>query len=1036
MRAHAAGRSRRHPGAFTLNHPPEPHRASGEDVAPADELPDPASGRGRALAWLAAFALVTTLALIAVVEVRTSYIQSEVLPDYAGSLSWRVEPGPSPSIRFPTEGPSDIRLGYALLPQFSRRLTDRGYVVANQARFSDALGTYVDHGFFPPYREKMQSGATLSDCRGELMFAARHPQRQYASFDAIPPLVRDTLLFIENRRLLDPQRPRLNPALEWTRLGRAVVAQAARIVDDEASAPGGSTLATQIEKYRHSADGVTYSAGEKLRQMVSATVRTYREGRETLPARQHLVLEYLNTVPLSAAAGFGEVLGLGDGLWAWFGADFEQTNALLVQAGDEASLSRRALALRQVLALMIAHRRPSYYLARGREDLEVLADAHLRLLASAGQIDAALRDAALAVRLPFRAGGEDPQSLRAPLSKGASSMRSRLAGLLDVSQYDLDRLDLQAATTLDRRLQASVETFLGRLGDVDFARQSELIGERLIDPARIGEVRYAFTLFERGEGENRVRVQTDTSGAAFDINEQAKLELGSTAKLRVLATYLEIVAELHERIASGEARTDADDTARDPISRWAEARLAAQPDLTLEALLAEALQRRFSASPAESFFTGGGVHTFSNFRHEDDGRTPTVLEALQASLNLPFVRLMREIVRYETMRIPGSTARLLADSEDPRRALYLAKFADREGRTFLQRFWRKYRDRRPEEQQATILDGLGRNADRLASAWRYLNPDADLAAFAAFMGNRLGESRPGDEALRRLFQRFDPGAWSLADQGYLARVHPLELWLVGYLSRQPGATLEEAFEASAEERQAVYGWLLKTHAKNAQDQRILSMLEVEAFLEIHRRWARLGYPFPQLVPSLATALGSSGDRPAALAELMGIIVNDGRRAPTRRLSELLFAEGTPYESRFLAQATESSQVMRPEVARALRAALAQVVEAGTARRLAGAIRLEDGTTLSAGGKTGTGDNRIVVSGDKSRGGVALNRTATFVFYLGNDHFGTLTAYVMGRNAAEHRFTSALPVQILRQMAPLLAPHLGPAAARRCEISAP
>ena len=42
----------------------------------------------------------------------------------------------------------------------------------------------------------------------------------------------------------------------------------------------------------------------------------------------------------------------------------------------------------------------------------------------------------------------------------------------------------------------------------------------------------------------------------------------------------------------------------------------------------------------------------------------------------------------------------------------------------------------------------------------------------------------------------------------------------------------------------------------------------------HQRWQKVGYPFDHLVPSLATALGSSGDRPAALSELMGIILND------------------------------------------------------------------------------------------------------------------------------------------------------------------
>ena len=57
-------------------------------------------------------------------------------------------------------------------------------------------------------------------------------------------------------------------------------------------------------------------------------------------------------------------------------------------------------------------------------------------------------------------------------------------------------------------------------------------------------------------------------------------------------------------------------------------------------------------------------------------------------------------------------------------------------------------------------------------------------------------------------------------------------------------------------------------------------------MQIHKSWQRLGYPFGALSPSYATALGSSGDRPAALAELMGILVNDGMRQPTLRIDAL------------------------------------------------------------------------------------------------------------------------------------------------------
>ena len=92
---------------------------------------------------------------------------------------------------------------------------------------------------------------------------------------------------------------------------------------------GGSTLATQMEKYRHSGNGMTSSAREKLIQMASASVRAYQNGEDTTVYRRQLVLDYVNSVPLSAAPGFGEVNGLGDGLFVWYGTDFVEMNRLL-----------------------------------------------------------------------------------------------------------------------------------------------------------------------------------------------------------------------------------------------------------------------------------------------------------------------------------------------------------------------------------------------------------------------------------------------------------------------------------------------------------------------------------------------------------------------------------------------------------------------------------------------------------------------------------------------------------------------------------
>jgi membrane peptidoglycan carboxypeptidase len=260
--------------------------------------------------------------------------------------------------------------------------------------------------------------------------------------------------------------------------------------------------------------------------------------------------------------------------------------------------------------------------------------------------------------------------------------------------------------------------------------------------------------------------------------------------------------------------------------------------------------------------------------------------------------------------------------------------------------------------------------------------------------------------------------------GYLGRVHPVDLWVVGFLQREPQATLTSAVAASTAEREAVYGWLLRTKAKNARDKRVRTMLEVEAFSELHRRWRELGFPFDHLVPSLATALGSSGDRPAALAELMGIILNGGQRLPPQRISQLVFGAGTPYEVHLSRPPAITRTVMHPQVAATLKSALAQVVNDGTGRRLKDVLFRSDGSPLNVGGKTGTGDNRLVVV----RGGQkvklrALSRTATLVFYLGDNHFGTLTAFVSGDAAKDFTFTSALPAQVLKSMVPVLQPYL-------------
>ena len=78
--------------------------------------------------------------------------------------------------------------------------------------------------------------------------------------------------------------------------------------------------------------------------------------------------------------------------------------------------------------------------------------------------------------------------------------------------------------------------------------------------------------------------------------------------------------------------------------------------------------------------------------------------------------------------------------------------------------------------------------------------------------------------------------------------------------------------------------------------------------------------------------------------------------------------------------------------------------------------------LRIGGKTGTGDHRFQTVGadGEVKASRVMNRAATFAFYIGDRFYGVVTAFVPGAKAANYEFTSALPVQILKELQPALS----------------
>ena len=1080
-----------------------------------------------------------TVGGFAVWEMQTSHLQARLIAPFAQEVDWWVEAGRADQSLKAPAGPFDLRLGYTQLPDRVEHAAARGFQIEEQARASARLLELVEnHSLFPIYHTKSRAGLQIVDREGDVLFDHHRPEYFYPSFEAIPPVVWQSLLFIENRSALDPDRPHRNPAVEWGRLLRSASDLGLRYLGREGRVAGASTLATQMEKFRHAPEGITESPADKLRQMASAAIRAYQDGEETLPARRGIVLDYLNSVPLAAIRGEGEILGIMEGLRSWYGADVVRLNWLLsrvevdrlgsiprpeeilppgfrsassfweggrvgetawLDAGGGAPLSpalsgyrpmrsgewasgvgfttdeprplpfghgpmlgdgpdvgigsdggdwwgwhdgrgseaqgpgaltdeewREAGAgYRKVLALLLAQRRPSYHLTHpeGREALDRLIDRHLNLLESQGLVPPRLAQEARVARPQLRALAPPRPPVPFVERKAANAVRTQLLWLLGIERlYELDRTDLTVRTTIDSEAQAAVTSFLSRLQDPAFVRERGLDEFRLLDRGDPAKVVYSVLLNERTPDGNVVRIQVDNLDAPFNLNESARLELGSTAKLRTLVSYLEIVAEVHGRMAPltpAELRR-APVAAQDRLSLWVRDQLLAQPGLELQPLLERAMERRYSANPAQRFQTGGGVQTFSNFDRTYDQQVVSVSLAFQQSINLVFVRMMRDIVDHYMYRVPGSTAHVLDERDTPLRQEYLARFADREGIEFLNRFIPRYQGAEPDQILHRLLEERRLAPQRIAWAVRAVDPALELPGFEHYLRIHHPDAEFSAAAVADIFRRADPEPHSLADLGYLASVHPLELWVARALREDPGATRSELLERSRDARQDVYRWLFRTRHTNAQDRRILSLLEVEAFTEVLEGWQRVGYPFRNIVPSLGTSIGSSGDRPAALSDLVGIILNDGVLYPTHRVEELHFAAGTPFETRMIRGAGAGERVMEPEVARVLRQALAEVVELGTGRRARNTVRRTDGTPVQIGAKTGTGDNRyrVFAPGGRLVESRSVNRTSSLVFFIDDRFYGVITAYVAGEEADNFRFTSALPAQIFRELAPV------------------
>jgi hypothetical protein len=249
--------------------------------------------------------------------------------------------------------------------------------------------------------------------------------------------------------------------------------------------------------------------------------------------------------------------------------------------------------------------------------------------------------------------------------------------------------------------------------------------------------------------------------------------------------------------------------------------------------------------------------------------------AFQHSINLVYIRLMRELVQYYQAELDYDQKAILADSEHPQRRELLDAAMDNEARETLQKYYRRYSNVPFEAALARMCGKDSRGLRRLAIFALAENPDASVADLRALAHRAYPETNAASDTLMSSYHRaFAHKIHNSQDEAYLLGRHPLEAWMVRDRRDHPEARWADVLERSAEGAQgdrrgsirALQGSPEPAHSHRAR---------ARAFVEIHKAWQQLGYPFDSLVASLATAIGSSADRPQALAELVGIIQRGG-----------------------------------------------------------------------------------------------------------------------------------------------------------------
>lgn len=296
---------------------------------------------------------------------------------------------------------------------------------------------YIGCGYVLFYCEKMLVGLMVVDCWGEMLYCFCYFYCGYDDFVVVLFWVVQVLMFIENCDLFDEFWLNMNLVVDWVCFSCVILGCVGCMVSDDFDVLGGSILVIQIEKYCYFLDGIICDGSEKLCQMVLGSVCVYCDGEEILLVCYWIFVDYFNIVLFFVVFGYGEVNGLGDGLWVWFVVDFVEVNVLLVVFDDNGlCFVVQGCVLYQVVVLMIVYCWLLFYLLfKGCDVFVCFFESYVCLFVENGLISLVLCDVVLVELLKFCDMVKNFVLLLVEVGKGVVVICNWLVGIFDVLFY-------------------------------------------------------------------------------------------------------------------------------------------------------------------------------------------------------------------------------------------------------------------------------------------------------------------------------------------------------------------------------------------------------------------------------------------------------------------------------------------------------------------------------------------------------------------------------------------------------------------------